>query len=326
MKHKKVNWMKKNRWLLLFLPVFVLAGCEIDGYTYLSVDNNLPAAKYSYAVDGYTVDLKNESSNATSYLWDFGDGTTSTEKSPEHVYQAKGKYVITLTASDNNNKSDKYVEEAAIGFPYASFTYIADKLNVTFNNTSKNASSYLWDFGDGVTTEEDNPVHDFQEEGMYTVSLTAIDGTDENTYSESIYVYGKFIPVILNPSFEDGKEYWQEDGNNFNTSGSPAPPDGNKAAKCASVGNYIIQTFEVGEYTDYILRYFTVSKSKDKGGVITITDSDGHMLYDGDTGGTPDSKTYVERTVKFKTQGSTSVRLKVAYNGVEFRVDYFTID
>jgi PKD repeat protein len=64
----------------------------------------MPDPFYSYTTEGFTVQFKNLSRFATSYKWDFGDGTASTEASPVHTYPHKGKYVPTLIAIGENGK------------------------------------------------------------------------------------------------------------------------------------------------------------------------------------------------------------------------------
>ncbi|TAM94289.1 MAG: PKD domain-containing protein [Chitinophagaceae bacterium] len=83
--------------------IFVLLSIVVAGLMTLSSCKKdslkiMPDPFYSYTVSGFTVQFKNESKFATSYKWDFGDGTTSTEASPTHEYPRKGKYVPTLTA------------------------------------------------------------------------------------------------------------------------------------------------------------------------------------------------------------------------------------
>lgn len=70
--------------------------------------------------------------------------------------------------------------------PVASFTYVLDGLTVTFTNTSTNGDTYLWDFGDGNTSTEENPVHTYADNGLYTVTLTASNPNGESSYSVSI--------------------------------------------------------------------------------------------------------------------------------------------
>jgi hypothetical protein len=65
--------------------------------------------------------------------------------------------------------------------PLASFTYEANGREVTFTSTSKNAKTFAWDFGDGGTSTEENPVHTYDVYGDYTVKLTVTGDGGENT-------------------------------------------------------------------------------------------------------------------------------------------------
>ena len=60
-----------------------------------------PTAAFTYVKEGNVVEFTNASSNATSYLWDFGDGATSTDLNPVHIYAGDGDYTVTLTAFDD---------------------------------------------------------------------------------------------------------------------------------------------------------------------------------------------------------------------------------
>jgi PKD repeat protein len=82
-----------------------------------------PAASFSYEVDGPTVTFTNTSTGADSYLWDFGDGNSSTEESPVHTYSADGSYNVTLTAS--NADGDTPVTVSVV---VSSQTFSGDKL------------------------------------------------------------------------------------------------------------------------------------------------------------------------------------------------------
>ncbi|NOU48898.1 MAG: PKD domain-containing protein [Bacteroidales bacterium] len=67
--------------------------------------------------------------------------------------------------------------------PTAGFTYTLDGLTATFTNTSTGADSYSWDFGDGGTSAEVNPVHPYASDGLYVVTLTATNENGTNTFS-----------------------------------------------------------------------------------------------------------------------------------------------
>jgi len=139
---------------------------------------------------------------ASSYLWDFGDGITSTLENPTHVYGAAGTYTVTLEACNEEDLCDTasgVVE--VLPLPAADFTFVVSNLIVTFTNGSANADTYLWDFGDGITSTLDNPVHTYAANGTYTVTLSAtgVCGTDVAIAPVTVYlppVWTVYLPVI----------------------------------------------------------------------------------------------------------------------------------
>ena len=78
------------------------------------IPGSTPRASFSVAKDGFTVTCSNSSANATSYMWDFGDGGMSTEEEPVYTYASEGTYTITLTAMDDMGNSDMASEEVVI--------------------------------------------------------------------------------------------------------------------------------------------------------------------------------------------------------------------
>jgi PKD repeat protein len=134
----------------------------------------------------------------TSWKWDFGDGGSSTEQNPKHTYTTLGTYTITLTASnkdgsDTTSKANMIV--TTLG-PIADFK--ADRqvgkapFVVAFTDLSKgNPTSWVWEFGDGTSSYEQNPHHIYMNEGSYDVRLTVT-----NQYgSDSIFKSGTSAPV-----------------------------------------------------------------------------------------------------------------------------------
>lgn len=200
--------IKLSTLLLALMTVFV--ACEEEDYTYIiEEDSNPPVAGYSYTLDGLAVEFKNECDDATTYTWDFGDGSTSSEEGAvSHTFAQKGIYNVVLTASDNNNASDSHSEEIKVGFPLSSFTFEVNKSVVTFANTSANSTSYLWDFGDGNTSTEANPVHTYTEAGDYTVTLKAIDGNDSDESSATLTATVKLVAVVLDWDFNVDTDGW----------------------------------------------------------------------------------------------------------------------
>ncbi len=66
---------------------------------------SVPTVGFSFMVSGTEVSFTNNSNNATSYFWDFGDGNTSSEENPVHVYAAEGTYEVTLNATNENGSN-----------------------------------------------------------------------------------------------------------------------------------------------------------------------------------------------------------------------------
>lgn len=132
----------------------------------------------------FTVNFHNNSSGATSYIYDFGDGTKAgpTRTAPEtvtHTFTKGGIYVVTLTAS--NGCSDTTTTETITVYDQPMLQIAADQvqgcpgLNVKFKNQSVGGISYVWDFGDGTTSTAFEPEHVYTgDQESYTVTLTAV--------------------------------------------------------------------------------------------------------------------------------------------------------
>ncbi len=133
-----------------------------------------------------------------TYEWDFGDGTTANEPNPSHTYAAAGRYSVVLSAT-NPFGTDHAGDVVQVGeAPTAGFTYTAAGLTVTFVNTSNLASSYLWDFGDGYTSPQENPVHTYAAAGTYTVTLEASGPCGTNSTSAMVRVgaHTVYLPAV----------------------------------------------------------------------------------------------------------------------------------
>ncbi|MCW3092461.1 MAG: hypothetical protein JWP81_3530 [Ferruginibacter sp.] len=114
-----------------------------------------------------------------TYLWNFGDGITSTAQAPLHNYSADGIYSVQLFIRDQFGCTDSISKTAAISIitPVANFTMsdsfsICPPLIVQFNNLSVNSITQKWDFGDGTFSTVFNPSHFYNYPGTYTIVLT----------------------------------------------------------------------------------------------------------------------------------------------------------
>ena len=141
----------------------------------------------------------------TSWLWEFGDGSTSTEQNPTHTYTVSGNFAVMLTVSnalgmDMVSVADTVVVDfiPPIADFAASITGGLSPLPVSFTDTSTGGvpTTWLWDFGDGNTSSVQNPIHIYPTSGVFSVSMTATNayGTDSLTQSSLIAI--DFIPPL----------------------------------------------------------------------------------------------------------------------------------
>jgi serine protease AprX len=166
-----------------------------------STDPVLPVADFeSNVTEGYAplaVQLTDLSEAATGRNWDFeNDGIVdSTEENPVHVYTVPGTYTVNLTAFNENGMNSKLAEITVLELPLpvASFSAIPTSgnapLKVSFSDMSTGVpASWLWDFGDGNTSTDQNPIHTYSIAGKYTVGLTVENAAGSNTETKSDYI------------------------------------------------------------------------------------------------------------------------------------------
>ncbi len=168
------------------------------------INASFTASPITQAFPNTTVMITNTTNaGAWAYLWDFGDGITSTESGTtlQHSYTTYGNYIITLKVSAGASCTETATQSVIIlatppvvDFDYAPRSGCAP-LTVKFTNLSVGADpdKYVWEFGDGqATSKAVNPSYTYYEPGLYTVSLTAGNATGQNvrvTKQQIIEVY-----------------------------------------------------------------------------------------------------------------------------------------
>jgi PKD repeat protein len=123
-----------------------------------------------------------------AWVWDFGDGATSSERNPSHTYAADGRYQVLLLVTDDDGAADTRTQTAEAKGPPppqqnkepdADFEVDCDDRTCVFDDRSRDDDgtivSWAWSFGDGSTSTEQNPVHTYGEEDDYEVLLTVTD-------------------------------------------------------------------------------------------------------------------------------------------------------
>lgn len=153
-----------------------------------------PAPGFTSSSNGLTVTFTNTSVNSTSYLWNFGDGATSTQTNPTHTYANGGTYTVSLTAI-NDCGSIAVTHQVNLGPPpVASFSTSAQSgcapFTASFINTSTGALSYNWQFPGGTpsSSTDTNATTVYNTAGTYVVTLTATNASGTSTATDTIVV------------------------------------------------------------------------------------------------------------------------------------------
>lgn len=141
---------------------------------------------FSYSTNGKKVSFTNESKGYGNLKWDFGDGNTSTKENPEHTYSAGGDYKVSLSLYFGSSLCAE--TEETLSIPYecdAEFSTDVDLLKVSFTDMSTGEVDHVkWDFGDGHSSTDANPVYTYGSEGVYSVELITYDANNDECSSQ----------------------------------------------------------------------------------------------------------------------------------------------
>ena len=124
-----------------------------------------------------TVDFANFATATATIDWNFGDGNTSSLPSPSHTYTEPGTYIVTQFAYGFCGYDTEVATITVLPPPDVSFTnpiQVCKNTPVQFENLSIGTTGNFWDFGDGNTSELNQPVHTYTEAGTYTITLTGV--------------------------------------------------------------------------------------------------------------------------------------------------------
>ena len=165
--------------------VSIIAGSEKNSHPIVYSSSNIRTGKVPLEVN-FEGSASDRDGDIVSYHWDFGDGSISDIQNPTHIYIKDGKYSVTFTATDDDGESSEhaitiYVKEnnPPAATASASRTEGDKPLNVEFSGEGTDPDgkivSYYWDFGDGDTSNEQNPLHTYQSSGYYNAELTVTD-------------------------------------------------------------------------------------------------------------------------------------------------------
>jgi ELWxxDGT repeat protein len=144
-------------------------------------------------------------SDALTYAWDFGDGSTGTGVAPTHSYATVGSFTVTLTVNDGTVASapatstvtiSNQTPSANAGGPYSGVRNTAVAFSGAASSDPDNDTlTYAWDFGDGSTGTGVAPTHSYATVGTFTVTLTVSDGTIASAPATSTVTIANQAPV-----------------------------------------------------------------------------------------------------------------------------------
>ena len=224
--------------------------------TTIGLNNSEAGVNYQLLKDGNVVSGEDETGTGSPIS--FG------------AFNAAGTYTVSATSSCSSATMSGNVVITAVAAVSASFTSSITNQDVTFNNTSSNATSYSWDFGDGSSAStEINPTHTYATTGTYTVTLIASNNCGSDTATTSITVT---VPSSL--------FYIDAGGSDSNDGLTTATAFATLAKAIEMTTNNLGTTINIaaGTYTE---KGITISKNN-----ITITGAgSASTIFDGDADG-----------------------------------------
>ena len=144
-------------------------------------------------------------SSIVSWSWDFGDGSTSLEEAPSHVYTSAGTYSIGLSVANADGCTDTVLREDLVTVyltPNAAFTLEPNLPSANevaqFTDLSSDALNWTWDFGDGGTSTDQNPEYTFDASGVFTITLLVENAFCSDATSRTLAIEEELLVYVPN--------------------------------------------------------------------------------------------------------------------------------
>ena len=149
-------------------------------------------AGFTYNINSYTLDIVNTASNYTSILYDFGDGSSTSNPNPTHIFAANGAYIVCQTVRNSLGCFDQKCDTVIINVAppcQAGFSYQSNFTQVDFSNQAVNFTFILYEFGDGDSSASINPTHNYLNPGTYIVTQTVRNPNNcTSTFTDTITI------------------------------------------------------------------------------------------------------------------------------------------
>ena len=187
----------------------------------------LPITSFTWTTNNLEFSFEDLSqNNPDSWIWSFGDGNTSMDQNPTYTYAAPGTYEVCLIATNSLGNDTLCQNVNALLAPVADFSFFTSS-DLTLNFTDESVNDpieWLWDFGDGSTSTDQNPFHVYAMPGTYEVCLTVTNAGGMDTTCKTILIettsvseptWAKQIQLLPNPVEDHLSVLFQElpDGN-----------------------------------------------------------------------------------------------------------------
>ena len=218
---------------LVILEVTDNQGAKDTTQQIVTIPRNIPpVAAFNAIVEGRQVQYFDASVDVDgtieSWLWDFGDANTSTEQNPMHIYEDTGSYTVVLTVTDDDDVTATRTQQIRVreresSSLVAAFNAYSENLTVTFSDQSapqESVDAWLWEFGDGSTSTEQNPVYQYTDSGMYAVVLTITDANGMTSMTSQL------ISVQLDNLGPTALFTWEQSGRTVSFLDESSDPDG----------------------------------------------------------------------------------------------------
>ncbi|MCP4122494.1 MAG: PKD domain-containing protein [Bacteroidetes bacterium] len=224
------------------------------------------------------IQFTNLSQGGFGFEWDFGDGSTSLDNNPIHVYSNSGNYEVSLLGENENGCIAYFSSDVSIlEKPLADFNTDVNNLclgnDVQFTNLSVGGENFIWNFGDGTLSYQEDPVKTYSRAGVYDVSLV----TNNDNFCSDTITYRGVIEIFPKPEadfdYEQttvGQIYGEVEFNNYSDGGvsfewdfgdGSASIDEDPVHQYSQSGEYEVMLVSENEYycIDSVARYINVS-------------------------------------------------------------------
>jgi len=174
----------------------------IDSLSQNIIINNESDAGFYYSIDGLEINFSASESDANSYSWDFGDTTTDSDvasiSTPTYTYPVAGNYNVCLEVDGDCEESNNCQNITLIPPNTAIDLDTCKNTTINFTNTSIDADDFEWQVNGVSYATNTNITYTFEEEGLYTVALTAKnEGVCSDVLQKNIWIHNNLSETTL---------------------------------------------------------------------------------------------------------------------------------